>query len=101
MNDFTDDSSVEFYLNRQTDDSTNGHEDDDTIKAKISFGEGDTPQKARYLFFNLDRFTSPPIRFPLQVVIYAKDLPEDMQSHPKKRLCTSSTLLPTPLHLPV
>lgn len=31
---------------------------------------------------HLDRFTSPPIRFPLQVVIYAEDLPEDMQSHP-------------------
>jgi len=59
MNDFTDDSFVKFYLNRRTNDSTNGHEDDDTIKAKSSFGEGDTLQKARYLSSstsgNLDR----------------------------------------------
>ena len=27
MNDFTDDFSLKFYLNRRTDDSTNGHED--------------------------------------------------------------------------
>ena len=49
MNDFTDDSSVKLYLNRRTDDaddSTNGHEDDGTIKAESSFGEGDIPQKA-------------------------------------------------------
>ncbi len=60
-----DGSSVKFYLNRWTDDaddSTNGHEDDDTIKAESSFGEGDTMQKAQYLSSstsdNLDRFAS-------------------------------------------
>lgn len=90
MNDFTDDSSVKFYLNRRTDDpddSTTGHEDDDTIKAESSFEETDIPQKIQYLSsmglnLSFDRFTSPSIRFPLQVVIYAEDLPDEMQFHP-------------------
>jgi hypothetical protein len=103
MNDFTDDSSVKFYLNRRTDDaddSTNGHEDDDTIKAESSFGEGDTPQKAQYLSSSTsgkpDRFTSPSIRFPLQVVIYAEDLPEDMQFHPTTEAIVYKYSLPDP-----
>ncbi len=103
MNDFTDDSSVKFYLNRRTDDaddSTNGHEDDGTIKAESSFGEGDTPQKAQYLSSStsgkLDRFTSPSIHFPLQVVIYAEDLPEDMQFHPTTEAIVYKYSFPDP-----
>ena len=97
MNDFTDDSAVKFYLNRRTedhpDDSMNGHEGDETLIAasvtddsleiqgsrtpqyvtNSTQGHNATPERV---------FTSPSIRFPMQLVIYAEDLPEDMQFHP-------------------
>ena len=103
MNDFTDDSSVKVYLNRRTDDTdddSNGH-DDDTVKANVSFGsESDvvSPQKGQYLAVSSgpDRFTSPSIRFPLQVVIYAEDLPEDMQFHPTTEAIVYKSSLPDP-----
>ena len=90
MNDFTDDSSVKFYLNRRRqdlDDSSSGHGDDDTIKADSSFtsdSDGSSVQKPHHISPSpsIDRFTASSIRFPLQVVIYAEDLPDDMQFHP-------------------
>ena len=101
MNDFTDDSAVKFYLNRRmdgVDDSENGHEGDDTLIADMSHGgETDLPSpRPQYLSANAavggggggganvtpERFSSPSFRFPLQLVIYPDDLPDDMVFHP-------------------
>ena len=96
MNDFTDDSAVKFYLNRRTenypDDSMNGHEGDETIIAASLTDDSLEIQGSRTVYLANSTqgtnptpervFTSPSIRFPMQVVIYAEDLPEDMQFHP-------------------
>ena len=96
MNDFTDDSAVKFYLNRRTDDypddSMTGHEADETLIAESLLDNSLDIQGSRapqYLTVSTqglnttpERFTSPSIRFPMQLVIYAEDLPEDMQFHP-------------------
>ncbi|KAF9530938.1 hypothetical protein CPB83DRAFT_874859 [Crepidotus variabilis] len=96
MNDFTDDSAVKFYLNRRgdgPDDSLEGHDDEDTITADTSHTHETivaSPLRSQFLSPNglggsnvtPERFTSPSIRFALQVVIYAEDLPDDMQFHP-------------------
>ena len=101
MNDFMDDSVVKFYLNRRmdgVDDSENGHEGDDTLIADMLHGgESDLPSpRPQYLSANAafgaggggganvtpERFSSPSFRFPLQLVIYPDDLPDDMVFHP-------------------
>jgi len=96
MNDFTDDSAVKFYLNRRTenypDDSTNGHEGDETLIAASVNDDSLEIQGSRvhYLANSTQGlnatpervFTTPSTRFPMQLVIYAEDLPEDMQFHP-------------------
>lgn len=105
MNDFTDDSSVKFYLNRRRqdlDDNSSGHGDDDTIKADSSFtseSDASSVQKQRRLSSSssIDRFTASSIRFPLQVVIYAEDLPDDMQFHPTTEAIIYKSSLPDPL----
>ncbi|KAF5337294.1 hypothetical protein D9611_002974 [Ephemerocybe angulata] len=100
MNDFTDDSAVKFYLNRRSedgDDSSIGHEGDETLIADSSHG-GDSVEnvagmsgggRGNYLTVSVgnanvtpERFTSPSFRFPLQLVIYPDDLPDDMVFHP-------------------
>ncbi len=94
MNDFTDDSAVKFYLNHRGDgtveDSLNGHEGDSTL-ADMSLSEIDQSiSKPTFLSVSTaggnvasERFSSPSIRFALQLVIYAEDLPDDMQFHPQ------------------
>ncbi|KAJ3531121.1 hypothetical protein NMY22_g8287 [Coprinellus aureogranulatus] len=100
MNDFTDDSAVKFYLNRRSDDggddSSTGHEGEDTLIADSSVGSeaaGNLPSpgsgKTQFLSVSVgnanvtpERFTSPSVRFPLQLVIYPDDLPDDMCFHP-------------------
>jgi hypothetical protein len=88
MNDFADDSAVKFYLNKKGDDSIdeslNGHGADNTLTADTSRGdiEGLTP-KPPGANLTPERFTSPAIRFAVQVIIYAEDLPDDMQFHPQ------------------
>ncbi|KAF9446797.1 hypothetical protein P691DRAFT_761309 [Macrolepiota fuliginosa MF-IS2] len=108
MNDFTDDSTVKFYLNRRSgegEDSGDGGEDsmlghgvedgDDTAAAEMSHGEmgvlGEMvvqSPKSQYLTVSTgmtvtpERFSSPSIRFPVQLVIYREDLPDDMVFHP-------------------
>jgi Ras association (RalGDS/AF-6) domain len=110
MNDFTDDSAVKFYLNRKTDDhpddSMMGHEGDETLIAEsvldhsVETQGSKTPQ-----YFSIptqgpnvtpERFTSPSIRFPMQLVIYAEDLPEDMQFHPTTEAIVYKNALPDP-----
>ena len=96
MNDFTDDSAVKFYLNRRTenhlDDSMNGHEGDETIIAASVNDDSLEIQGSRgpYLTNSTQGpnpthervFTSPSTRFPMQLIICAEDLPEDMSFHP-------------------
>ncbi|CAK5265339.1 unnamed protein product [Mycena citricolor] len=89
MNDFTDDSVVKFYLNRRNaGDTTVDSIDaaDDTLVAETV--DGDDSQ--RYLTVSTtagtnvqpERFTSPSIRFALQLVIFPEDLPDDMLFDP-------------------
>ncbi|KAF8210108.1 hypothetical protein K438DRAFT_1809021 [Mycena galopus ATCC 62051] len=95
MNDFTDDSAVKFYLNRRGgeesgDVSFDGA--DDTLIAETVDGESDPLSPARSQFLTVstaggnnvqpERFTSPSFRFPLQLVIYPGDLPDDMVFDP-------------------
>lgn len=105
MNDFTDDSAVKFYLNRRgengADDSLTGHEGDETLIADVSHGEIETSGlKSQYLSVSTsgpvtnERFSSPSIRFALQLVIYAEDLPDDMQFHPQTEAIVFKTSLP-------
>ncbi|KAJ6475248.1 hypothetical protein C8R47DRAFT_1323907 [Mycena vitilis] len=95
MNDFTDDSAVKFYLNRRGgDDSADMSIDgaDDTLIAETVDGEGDpaSPEGRKFLTVSTtggsnvqpERFTSPSFRFPLQLVIYPDDLPDDMVFDP-------------------
>ncbi|KAJ7502718.1 hypothetical protein B0H11DRAFT_2222853 [Mycena galericulata] len=88
MNDFTDDSAVKFYLNRRGgDDSFEGA--DDTFVAETVDGD-DEPEGRKFLTVSTqggasvqpERFTSPSFRFPLQLVIYPDDLPDDMVFDP-------------------
>ncbi|KAH6890098.1 hypothetical protein BKA70DRAFT_1329027 [Coprinopsis sp. MPI-PUGE-AT-0042] len=87
MNDFSDDSTVKFYLNRRSDegvdDSSTGHEADETLIAETSFtdsGESMPTNRANHLTVSVgganvtpERFTSPSFRFPIQL---------DMAFHP-------------------
>jgi hypothetical protein len=99
MNDFTDDSAVKFYLNRKgeegQDDSSNGHEGDETLIAESTASHGgefgmqqqmmSSPISRTFgmgVNVTSERFTSPSFRFPLQLVIYPVDLPDDMVFHP-------------------
>ncbi|KAJ7132874.1 hypothetical protein C8R43DRAFT_895153 [Mycena crocata] len=96
MNDFTDDSAVKFYLNRRGgDDSGNVSADgaDETLVAETTEGDADPMSPGgnqRFLTVSTqggsnvqpERFTSPSFRFPLQLVIYPDDLPDDMVFDP-------------------
>ncbi|KAJ7497182.1 hypothetical protein FB451DRAFT_219965 [Mycena latifolia] len=96
MNDFTDDSAVKFYLNRRGgDESGNGsiYGADDTLVAETAEGDPDSASGGggqRFLTVSTqggmnvqpERFTSPSFRFPLQLVIYPDDLPDDMVFDP-------------------
>ncbi|KAJ7733770.1 hypothetical protein DFH07DRAFT_754608 [Mycena maculata] len=95
MNDFTDDSAVKFYLNRRGgEDSGNGSFDDgdDTFVARTDDGDDESVGGGNQKFLTVstqggtnvqaERFTSPSFRFPLQLVIYPNDLPDDMVFDP-------------------
>ncbi|KAG6873188.1 hypothetical protein C0995_001798 [Termitomyces sp. Mi166 len=111
MNDFTDDSAVKFYLNRRgdgvQDESALGHgEGDDTLIADSSFG--DSPETLPRLIVSInhnvtpERFTSPSVRFALQLIIYPDDLPEDMVFHPQtEAIVFRDTLREADASLPV
>jgi len=66
------------------DESLIGHEGDNTLTADSSNGdiEGLFP-KLSGANLTPERFTSPATRFAVQVVIYAEDVPDDMQFHPQ------------------
>ena len=106
MNDFTDDSAVKFYLNRRSDnnpdDSMNSHEADETLIAESLYDSSlEIPGSRSQQYLpgangTPERFTSPLIRFPLQLVIYVEDLPEDMQFHPTTEAIVYKNALPDP-----
>lgn len=106
MNDFTDDSAVKFYLNRKSegnvDTSSNGHEGDDTLIANTTLSESDyghnltSPTRGQFLSGTNERFSSPSARFAIQLVIYAEDLPDDMQFHPQTEAIVLKSSLTDP-----
>ncbi|KAH9887608.1 hypothetical protein C8Q73DRAFT_794614 [Cubamyces lactineus] len=93
MNDFTDDSQVKFYLNRRgRDDESMAEEGDETLLAESIDGDNDsTRSRPQYLSVSTaggshvppERFSSPSVRFGLQLVIYPDDLPDDMVFDPQ------------------
>ena len=89
-----------------TDDSVTGHEGNETLTADTSHGdiEGLVGSKTPYLTTSTagganltpERFTSPSIRFAVQVVIYAEELPDDMQFHPQTEAIVLKSSLTDP-----
>ena len=89
MNDFTDDSAVKFYLNKRGVDGKEGllteEDEDDTIYAESM---RDTIEGVSVSSLNSgvnvtpERFSSPSVRFALQLMIYPDDLPDDMVFDP-------------------
>ncbi|KAH0839483.1 hypothetical protein J3R83DRAFT_295 [Lanmaoa asiatica] len=89
MNDFTDDSAVKFYLNKRGVDGKESffaeEDEDETIYAEST---RDTIEGVSVSSLNSgvnvtpERFSSPSLRFALQLVIYPDDLPDDMVFDP-------------------
>lgn len=89
MNDFTDDSAVKFYLNKRGVDGKESllaeDDEEDTIYAEsmrdtiegISISSSNSGVNV-----TPERFSSPSVRFALQLVIYPEDLPDDMVFDP-------------------
>lgn len=93
MNDFSDDSAVKFYLNRRggegdDDGDESGPEDDTLIAADTSLTDSEMIGSPRHLTVSTqgnvpaERFSSPSLRFAMQVMIYPEDLPDDMVFDP-------------------
>ncbi|CCM03244.1 uncharacterized protein FIBRA_05369 [Fibroporia radiculosa] len=97
MNDFTDDSAVKIYLNRrgdEEDDTFLDYDGDDTLQAESFQGQDGelSPTKAKPQYLSVlttspngvtaERFSSPSVRFALQLAIYPNDLPDDMVFDP-------------------
>lgn len=95
MNDFTDDSAVKFYLNRRggeedasltSEEGTLSADTSATVESDVSTGD----VRGRYLSTSSsaassvspDRFSSPTVRFGLQLVIYSDELPDSMVFDP-------------------
>ena len=89
MNDFTDDSAVKFYLNRE------GGDDSPTNDSQVQATdtprtEGEALKNGQYLSVSTnglntvepERFSSPALRFAMQLVIYPEELPENMVFDP-------------------
>lgn len=88
MNDFTDDSAVKFYLNREGgDDSPTG---DAPQASDVPRSEGEALKSGQFLSVSTsgintvepERFSSPALRFAMQLVIYPEELPDNMVFDP-------------------
>ncbi len=87
MNDFTDDSTVKFYLNRRP---LDGESSERSTPGPSESQQGFSVGKPRELAVatsstatvGAERFTSPSTRFTVQVVIYPEDLPEGVVFDP-------------------
>ena len=92
MNDFTDDSAVKFYLNRVGDeDKDDSNADDESLSTIGKSGyEADISLRGRTLSVSNsdlsnaspERFSSPSVRFAMQLVIYPEELPDNMVFDP-------------------
>ncbi|EKM59031.1 uncharacterized protein PHACADRAFT_249196 [Phanerochaete carnosa HHB-10118-sp] len=90
MNDFTDDSAVKFYLNRkrgEKEESITGDDGEDTLMAESVEDDMGSPRSNHFLSISgatvtPERFSSPSVRFALQLVIHPEDLPDDMVFDP-------------------
>ena len=89
MNDFTDDSAVKFYLNKRGVDGKESllteEDEEDTMYAESTRDtiEGVSNSSSNSgVNVTPERFSSPSVRFALQLVIYPDDLPDDMVFDP-------------------
>jgi hypothetical protein len=89
MNDFTDDSAVKFYLNKRgVDGKDNLLAEEDEEDMMYAESTRDTIEGVSISSSNSgvnvtpERFSSPSVRFSLQLVIYPDDLPDDMVFDP-------------------
>ncbi|KAL5513124.1 BUD14 [Sanghuangporus vaninii] len=92
MNDFTDDSAVKFYLNRVGDEEKDdSNADNDSLSTVGKSGsEADSSLRGRTLSVSNsdlsnaspERFSSPSVRFAMQLVIYPEELPDNMVFDP-------------------
>lgn len=95
MNDFTDDTAVKIYLNRRSEsasDEGGTMEEGDAATNESVPGDreagGVRPRPRPHNLSTVgvsvpsERFSSPSFRFPLQLVIYPDDLPDDMVFDP-------------------
>ncbi|KAF8554659.1 hypothetical protein OG21DRAFT_1439888 [Imleria badia] len=89
MNDFTDDSAVKFYLNKRGVDGKESllaeEDEEDTMYAESTRDtiEGvSISSSTSGVNVTPERFSSPSVRFAMQLVIYPDDLPDDMVFDP-------------------
>lgn len=89
MNDFTDDSAVKFYLNKRgVDAKENPLAEEDEDETMYAESTRDTIEGVSVSSSNSgsnvtpERFSSPSLRFAMQLVIYPDDLPDDMVFDP-------------------
>ena len=87
MNDFTDDSTVKFYLNRHTLDGESSERSTPApAEPQQEVGLGKKGELSVMTFapatVAAERFTSPSTRFAVQVVIYPEDLPDGVVFDP-------------------
>ncbi|KAH8110000.1 hypothetical protein DFH11DRAFT_1547893 [Phellopilus nigrolimitatus] len=96
MNDFTDDSAVKFYLNRRGGEEDGGlpYDDEDSLAADTTLsGDSDTSlviprsnfrsaASAGLNSVSPERFSSPSVRFALQLAILPDELPDNMVFDP-------------------
>ena len=87
MNDFTDDSTVKFYLNRRVLDGENSERSTPApVESQQGVGVGKKGELSVMTFaaatVAAERFTSPSMRFAVQVVIYPEDLPDGVVFDP-------------------
>ncbi|KAK7684558.1 hypothetical protein QCA50_012505 [Cerrena zonata] len=94
MNDFTDDSAVKFYLNRKggSHDDEYGDEGDETLLAESTHDDEESNRGSGPFLSVLtaggsgvaaERFSSPSVKFSLQLVIHPEDLPDEMIFDPQ------------------
>ncbi|EJD07492.1 uncharacterized protein FOMMEDRAFT_100753 [Fomitiporia mediterranea MF3/22] len=89
MNDFTDDSAVKFYLNRVSDrDRDESDLTDSSGAASRTGADGDgrgrtvSASNSSLSSGSPERFSSPSVRFPMQLIIYPNELPDNMVFDP-------------------
>ena len=98
MNDFTDDSTVKFYLNRRPLDGESSERSTPApLESQQEFGVGKLRELAvassPSATVGTERFTSPSTRFAVQVVIYPEDLPDGVVFDPQTEAIVPKSML--------